>query len=118
MGFFSRFLKGEPIYQPGDIDPRPDVRPQEPQQGQPAPTQQSATAPEPAPAGHEETPIVRIGRVESSLNGQRLDVYAVIKNESSQPVLLDKIHMFGAKRELDRHLRPGESHQCLIYSGP
>jgi hypothetical protein len=122
MGFFSRFLKGEPIYQPGDMNDRKDIRPQDPLPGQTVPgrplAQTPTPAPDPAPSGHEEPPIVRIGRVECSLNGQRLEVYAVIKNESAQPVLLDKIHMFGAKRELDRHLRPGESHQCLIYSGP
>jgi hypothetical protein len=125
MGLFGRFLKGEPIYQPGDIDGRQDIRQQDPQQtqptsqpDQPAQAQNQNATPAPAPVSHEETPIVRIGRVECNLNGQRFDVYAVIKNESRQPVLLDKIHMFGAKRELDRHLRSGESHQCLIYSGP
>jgi hypothetical protein len=133
MGFFKslgRIVSGKGAYEPGDFKSSgqqaptqptgqfPDGQPNGFPQDFPGQAPQAPGAPQPVQQqGPKVIPVVRIHRVESQVNGQRLDVYGDIKNESPVPVVLDKIIIQGMRRELDRALRPGESHQCLVYSG-
>lgn len=102
FGAFGRALMGKPAYTPQQVE----------QEGaaQPNGTVQAA--------GPKTIPKLSIGRVENHASGQRLDVYADIHNESNEAVFLDRALLLGTTRQLDDQLRPGESKQFVIYSGP
>lgn len=63
-------------------------------------------------------PELRIEDADTRQNGQRMEVYAVIRNDSDKAVFLDKIRILGTKRELDTALRTYEARKFLLYSGP
>jgi hypothetical protein len=117
MGFFEGFkrvLQGKPVYTPEDVEQQQGTVPQNDEQPLPG----VAAPVQPLPVGPKLIPIVRIGRVEPRVSGQRLDVYADLHNESTEQIFLDKIMLLGVTHQLDRQLSSGESHQFLIYSGP
>lgn len=101
MGFFNglgRVLAGKPVYEPEDVKPA---------------EQQAA-----AQLGGKVVPTVRLTRVECPLHQGQMNVYVDIHNESNVNVYLDKILLLGTKRELDSELRPGQTRQFPVYSGP
>ena len=102
FGAFGRALMGKPAYTPEQVSKEASS-----EAGQPA-----------ASAGPKTIPTVRIGRVENHASGQRLDVYADIHNESGEAIFIDRALLLGMRRELDSQLRPGESRQFVLYSGP
>jgi hypothetical protein len=63
-------------------------------------------------------PLVFIKRLKPHINGTRMQLYCYIVNSWSKEVELDKIRIFGTKRELDTALRPHEEREFLIYDGP
>jgi len=46
-----------------------------------------------------------------------MEVYCRIVNTWPAEVLIDKIYMFGVKREIDATLRAGQEREFLVYSG-
>ena len=122
MGFFRAFgrvLTGKPVFEPGQSQAgefkAPELAELRARQAGVAP---GPAAPNQTAQQRRTLPIVRIGRVENHVSGSRLDVYADIRNESPEPVFLDRIALLGSARELDTQLRPGELRQFLVYSGP
>ena len=107
MGFFGamgRIIAGKPVYTPEDIPGEQSVASQ-------AMPQSPA-----ASAGPKMIPQIHLGRVESHLQGGRLDMYGDMENPSTELVFIDKLALLGQHREVDRELRPGERHQVLLYS--
>jgi hypothetical protein len=108
MGFFSamgRIITGKPVYTPQDVS---GSRLEAPQPVPSAPT---------APVEPKIIPQIHLGRVESHLQGGRLDIYGDMENPSTELVFIDKLALLGQHREVDRELKPGERHQVLLYSG-
>lgn len=63
-------------------------------------------------------PVVQIHHLNPHINGDRLQLYCWIKNDWPEPVMLDKIHIFNKKRELDTMLSGHGEHEFLVYDGP
>lgn len=108
MGFFGalgKIMSGKPVYEnkPG---------------GNEDPAYSGPESGLPSAAGPKFIPVVRIGRVENRISGNRLDIYADIHNQSNEALFLDRVFFIGIKRELDSQLRPGEARQFIVYSGP
>jgi hypothetical protein len=121
MGFLSglgRLVSGKPMFTPDDVAAR--------QQGGAVDTQQTLAdgqsgVPQPAApvdSAPRPTPIVRVGRVDCHFNGDRMEVWAHIKNESAEELYMDKIILFGVTHQLDRPVKAGDSYQFRIYTGP
>lgn len=62
-------------------------------------------------------PKVRIGRIENDTTGTRLNIYADLRNESDEPLVMTQIIVCGMQRQLGHQIRPGDVEQLLIYSG-
>lgn len=60
---------------------------------------------------------VYIESTTSKLNDGHMETYCRVKNDSDIAVLLDKIRLLGATREIDETLKPGDSKQVRVYSG-
>lgn len=96
MGFIDgvgRFLAGKPVFEPGDGTSQPQNQP--PDQGQPQ-------------SGPKEIPLVNIDRIEVNERGNDFTLDLFIKNNASVEIFVDKVSVFGATREVDYTLRPGE----------
>lgn len=103
FGSIGKVLAGKPVYEPTkQNDQLPDDG-----QSLPPQSQQVSGA----------LPVIRFGRIECQVSGQRLDVYADASNDSEVAMLLDWVTLCGVKRQVDMQLRPGEVRQLLIYSG-
>ncbi len=111
MGFWGNILQGKPAFE------NPDA---------PAPQKAAPVSGSTAPAadrfmdtqGKKLTPQVAITNVKSRIQGSSVTTTAWIKNLSTLEIELDKITVLGARREIDRRLRPQESHEVTIYNGP
>lgn len=116
MGFLSglgKVLAGKPVFTPeeesskqNEVNPKNAVN-SNVDQNQPI-----------EHAGPKQIPQIYCGRVECLIKSGRCDLYIDVHNQSPQLVLIDDVNIFGVHRELQRQLRPGESHQELLYSGP
>jgi len=106
--FMKRIVEGRPVFDDPNAAPSSSV-----------PVAPSAT-PETAinKSDQNSFPVVRVKRVTSHLNGPKLQVYGWIKNEWPEEIMLDKIRLLNAKRELDSFLRGGEEREFLLYDGP
>ncbi len=62
-------------------------------------------------------PRVEIEKINCNLNGDRMDCYFAIQNNSTVRVEVDKITILGTTRELDNFLNPGEEREFLVFSG-
>lgn len=118
MGFFDglgRMIKGEPVFQPGDAA-------QNQPQAQPQPGQQNPNvndAGQPLHNGEKIRPIVQIIRCRNVPSGDKLEVWAHIKNESQVQVSLESINILGTNHNLqDMTLTLGQEREMLIYEGP
>jgi len=110
MSFFKAFnkvIQGKPVFEPGPNQTLPPhgVVPQPP------------AVPPAAHHGMKVLPRVFIEETTCHSNGARMDCHGLIRNDSAQPMELDKVRVLGATRELDTTLRPGERRQFLLYSG-
>ncbi len=90
--------------QPGD-DVTQDVKPQD-------------TAPFTTQNGQKIIPEIRVGRCETHLSGDNIELWIVIKNTSEVEIMLDKIVMLGRTTELDRFMKPSEDREFMVYRGP
>lgn len=116
-----RFMKGEPVFRPGeDIDNPQQARDKDDWDLPPqAHTPDPQPAPAPVTAGPRITPLVTVERVECHPNGSNMEVTVHIKNHASIEVMIDKIMLLGQTRELDRELRAGEEFEFVnVYNGP
>jgi hypothetical protein len=112
MGFFEKlnnFMQGKPVFEPEDstVQPKTDTN----------------VAHDNAVHGVERQgvkliPQIRLEETDCHVSGHHMEVRAVIKNESSQQLEIDKIFILGVKREIDVHLRPHEARQAVLYNGP
>jgi len=60
---------------------------------------------------------VYVEDTDSRLNGNRMETYCRIKNDSDSVVMLDKIRILGGTTEIDETLKPGDAKQVKVYSG-
>lgn len=98
LGMFGKIIQGKPIYTPeGQTD---------------QPGRQSPAAP-----GRQQPPQVSLNRVENNYPNGRYELCVDIKNDTSEPLFLDKVSVFGARREIDLELKPGETREVPIYIG-
>jgi hypothetical protein len=63
-------------------------------------------------------PNVHIKHVKTHENGNDMEVYCAIENTWPEEVMLDKIRILGATREIDDFLRGREEREFLVYRGP
>lgn len=113
MGFFGamgKILAGKPVYTPEDIAQQQGAASQSL-----APPTSSVMPPQ--STGPKVIPQLHCGRVESRVEGNRLDIYLDLENASNDEVFVDRLAVLGQHRQVDRELRPGERHQILVYSG-
>lgn len=107
--FMRKMAEGKPVFD-------------EQQQNGAQPAAQAST-PEPSgPAidkGNERSfPVVRVKRVNTKLNGDRMQVYLRIVNEWPEEIMLDKIRAFGMVHEIDDFLDGNKEDEFLVYDGP
>jgi hypothetical protein len=108
-----RLISGQPVFEDED---QPRVPPGEKKSEEAQ--QRDANEPAITKSNDSTFPVVHVKRAETKLSGNTAQVYGWIENTWSEEIMLDKIRMFGATRELDSFLRPGESREFLVYSGP
>lgn len=104
MGFINglgRMIQGKPVFQAED-------------QLASVPT---APKNEQAEPGAKVVPKLCVVRTDCRINGESMDIYAHIKNESSVEVYLDNIRLLDKVTELDRILKPGEVRDFVVYKG-
>ncbi len=114
MGFFGalgKVLAGKPVYTPQDEAAKQNSA----QVEQPV---QPGAAPVAPDSQSKEIPQLHCGRIESQSTAGRCNLYVDVMNQSHEMILLDNVQLLGMQRGLERQLRPGESHQVLLYSGP
>lgn len=63
-------------------------------------------------------PQALVKRLKPHVNGDHLQLYCHIANEWTGELEIDKITIFGVKRELDTTLSPHEEREFLVYDGP
>jgi hypothetical protein len=63
-------------------------------------------------------PQALIKRLKPHVNDTHMQLYCHIVNEWTEEVEIDKIRIFGMKRELDTTLSPHEEREFLVYDGP
>lgn len=107
MGFadkFVRFIRNEPLYQPGDVS-------SEEQQ------QNAAVTPGSQPQGV--VPVVRIMKAKNVAMSGGLQVRATLQNDSGDTLQLHEIEMLGQTIRLELIIMPKEVKQdVIVYSGP
>ncbi len=107
MGFWGNLLQGKPAFE------------DEHAASQPNETMSTDSADRVVDVrGKKILPQVSIDHVKSRIQGSSVTTTAWIKNLSTLEIELDKITVLSAKREIDRRLRPQESHEITIYTGP
>jgi hypothetical protein len=117
MSFFEtmkRLAQGKPPYEPEAAIEKGDLR-HDPNPAAPVDPPQHATD---TPTGEKVLPRVTLEEAKCYVNGDRLECYTMIYNESTYDVTLDKIMLLNMRRELDATLRAGQKREFLVYSGP
>jgi hypothetical protein len=104
----NRFLQGKPVFEDPNA-PRDQEAEQQPAQEKPVGDIDKAD--------HHSFPVIRIERIKSHINGDHLTVYGDVKNEWTEEIVLDKVRLLGATRELDDYLQGGEQHEFVLYDG-
>jgi len=110
----KRIFKGKPVFADDDYyHTAPDQNQPVPQPGErPAAPQSRIQKNNPSTF-----PVVYLKHSNTHINGNRMEVYCRIVNTWPAEVLIDKIYMFGVKREIDATLRAGQEREFLVYSG-
>lgn len=134
MGFFqgfSRLIKGEPVFQPGDkpVESTHVGAPQEPNivdtpsivPGQPAQNVQELqpdVAPDPyTKDGHKITPDVYSDNIEWHESGDNREIWTRLVNRGNTLVFLDKMTLLGQTTEMNHELQPGQQREFRVYKG-
>lgn len=113
----KRVVSGQPVFRPDeDVDGVTHKSDFQPEVQQPQSDPVVADAKE--HRGTKVIPEVIIERVEYRDNGQNMDVSVQINNRSQQEVMIDKLLLLGGSRAINHILRPGESRELPVYSGP
>lgn len=68
--------------------------------------------------GYKQVPVACVTQVKYDLDGTGMDVWAVIENQSSRSLMLDKFTLLGRSVEFGYRLEPGLSREFRIYRGP
>jgi hypothetical protein len=63
-------------------------------------------------------PAVIIKHCDCRVRGSEMELYCRISNESSMPIKLDRIRMFGSEERLEVDLHPHEERQVRVFEGP
>lgn len=105
--FMSRMVEGKPVFEEENKNP---VMKEAEITDQPQP---------PIDKANDRTfPVAYVKRLKTNLSGRNMDVYAQIVNSWTDEVMLDKIRIGDAVREIDNFLKSNEEREFLIYSGP
>lgn len=67
--------------------------------------------------GQKIIPEFEVIRIEPHINGDRLEIWAHLKNRSVCEIEVDKINILGQRSSIGRFLKPNEQHEVRIYSG-
>jgi hypothetical protein len=106
MGFadkFVRFVRGEPLYQPGDIS---------------AEEQQQTAAVTPGTSPQDVVPIVIVKNVISEATNNGMRVHATLENQANETIKLHEIELLGITTTLDLTLSAKEVKQdVVLYDG-
>jgi hypothetical protein len=116
MGFWGSFAKimaGKPVYDDTSVADKLYPKPQAPQPGVQA---QRTTFTD--GNGNKIVPEVSFKHFKSHVNGSKVQTWAWAVNDSSLELELMKTELLGHHQDIHRRLRPGESHEIMIYSGP
>jgi len=107
-----RLATGQPVFE-DESQPKSQSTPM------PAPTPPSQPQGTVIDKVHQDKfPNVHIKHVKTHENGNDMEVYCAIENTWPEEVMLDKIRILGATRELDDFLRGHEEREFLVYRGP
>ncbi|HET8884118.1 MAG TPA: hypothetical protein VFM68_01465 [Candidatus Saccharimonadales bacterium] len=68
--------------------------------------------------GRKIIPAIRIEHCKTYRNGPRIDVRAWVTNASDAEIEIEKIEVMGDNVDVDRRLRPQQSHEVVLYKGP
>lgn len=135
-----RIIQGKPVYTADDQAPLSDVPPDPttPQSspianplqplnydepGGPEQAIPTAAQPETEESLYQKNnastfPVAYVKRTMTRINGEEMQVYAYIVNNSRMPLDLHKIIVFEREEELKHFMRPGDDREFLIYEGP
>lgn len=105
----SKMIKGEPVF---DATPQQDA----------VTTETPATAartddPTRHDNGHKVHPEVRVTRVKTSRNGDKMTTYAWVQNESPYAVVLKKFYVMGQGETMNYQLQSGRGREVCVYNG-
>lgn len=62
-------------------------------------------------------PVVYIKHVTTHVNDDSMEIYGQIVNNWPEEIMLDKVRICGAMREIDDFLRGGQEKEFLVYKG-
>jgi hypothetical protein len=114
----KRVISGQPVFRPGEeadgVTYKAEQPPEVEQQPQNQPVDEEAVEQQ----GPKVIPEVYIERVEHRNNGANMEVSVQVTNRSQQEVMVDKLLLLGQTRAINYVLRPGESRELPVYSGP
>lgn len=121
MGFWDvvgRMAQGKPAFEDPNASSAAQSVPPTPvaPSSAPAPAYPLNKTPVDA-SGRKIIPEISIHNCRSYLNGNRIEVRAWVKNHSEYEIEIDKVSLLGSTTQLDRRLRPGESHEMKFYQG-
>jgi len=121
MSFFDaikRLATGQPVFSAeSENESKPEAADQDtPKPAASEPSQQQSGTPRDE-QGEKILPVVTVKRVECRLDGDRMQCWGVLQNQSLYKMELDKITLLGSRLELDNYLQPNEEREYLLYSG-
>lgn len=116
MGFWQslgRIVAGKPVYDETSVSDRLYSHPDQTQ-----PSKQSAKAAFIDAHGNKIVPEVSFKHFKSYINGPKVTTRAWAVNDSQFELELTKTELLGHHQNIHRRLKPGESHEVMVYDGP
>ncbi len=104
MGFLNelgRLVQGKPMYTPEDVKSE---------------EQQFTATTTPGVNPRNVIPVVSLTEADTRPDGNKVDIYGTVKNESSETLRVKAIHLLGMDRKLDIELSPRESNEVLLFN--
>lgn len=68
-------------------------------------------------SGHKQIPVVSLESPNPVPNGDLIDIWVTIKNQSSRDITVEKVTLFGTRTELHIPLAPKQERELRIYRG-
>jgi hypothetical protein len=114
--FLDRMVQGKPVFDANDKTSEQHKNTVQP----PAQSQEAEKPSGPVIRKGDESsfPVAYIKHATTHFNGNKMQVYCQIVNKWPEEIMLDKIHIFGATREIDNFLQGNHEHEFLVYDGP